>query len=112
MGTEERTSPDDHLEQVCGMDTGHAATSGAVEKWLQDIRARIPAGAVLSATVRSKPRRGFFATFRLLNEGEVISSEARADTVEEAVRKAGMGLCQHLPAKDFDDEEDEFFLAG
>lgn len=110
MVREEKIHSDDHIVTFRGLDTqAHVTSSGVVEKWLQSIRARIPAGTVLSATVRSKPRSGFFASFRLTSEGEVISSEARADTVEEAVEKAGSGLCQHLP---FIAGEDEFHLAG
>lgn len=109
MVGEERAYSDDHIVSFRGHEE-EAASSGVVEKWLQSIRARIPAGAVLSATVRSKPRSGFFASFRLTREGEVISSEARADTVEEAVEKAGLGLCQHLPFTE--PEEEDLHLAG
>jgi hypothetical protein len=94
---EERIRSDDHIVSFRGLEEGHVDAGCVVERWLRDIRARIPAGAVLSATVRFKPRAGFFASFRLTNEGEAVSSEARADTVEEAVEKAGRGLCQHLP---------------
>lgn len=111
MVGEERIQSDDHIVSFRGVDADSAATSsGAVEKWLQSIRARIPAGAVLSATVRYKPHSGFFASFRLTKEGEVISSEARAETVEAAVEKAGLGLCQHLPFAD--PEEEDLYLAG
>lgn len=110
MVREERIQSDDHIVSFRGLDDEAAASSGAVEKWLQNIRARIPAGAVLSATVRYKPRSGYFASFRLTNEGEVISSEARAESVEEAVEKAGLGLCQHLPFAGT--EEEGFYLAG
>jgi hypothetical protein len=110
MVREERINSDDHIVTFRGVEAEAAASSGVVEKWLQSIRARIPAGAVLSATVRSKPRSGFFASFRLTNEGEVISSEARAESVEEAVEKAGLGLCQHLPFEN--PEEEDLYLAG
>jgi hypothetical protein len=74
-----------------------ADNSGLVERWLKKIRARIPAGAQLSATVRMKPGERYFASFRLLADGEVISSEARGDSPEEAVDEAGKGFCEHLP---------------
>lgn len=110
MVREERTYSDDHLVSFRGVEEEAAGSSGVVEKWLQSIRSRIPAGSILSATVRSKPRSGFFASFRLTNEGEAISSEARAETLEEAVEKAGLGLCQHLPFEE--PAEDDIYLAG
>ncbi|RZA07464.1 MAG: hypothetical protein EOP11_07625 [Proteobacteria bacterium] len=69
-----------------------------VERWLEEIRARIPEGASVTATLQNKPQRGFLASFRLCTEDEVLSSEARADTPDQAVAQAGEGLCQHLPS--------------
>jgi hypothetical protein len=71
--------------------------SGLVERWLKKIRSRVPAGAMLSATVQMKSDRRYFASFRLLADGEVISSEARGNSPEEAVDEAGRGFCEHLP---------------
>lgn len=109
MVREERIDSDDHLVTFRGIEGEAAGSAGVVEKWLQNIRSRIPVEAVLSATVRFKPRGGFFASFRLTSDGEAISSEARADTMEEAVEKAGLGLCQHLP---FLNSEEDLYLAG
>ena len=92
MVRKERAEPHDYIVPFSEADR---RSSAIVERWLHDIRSRIPEGAVLSATVRAKG--GFSAAFRLANEGEVISSEARGETVDEAVAKAGEGLCQHLP---------------
>ena len=72
------------------------AESGVVEAWLQKIRRRMPEGSLLSATIHLRPDSGYIASFRLVREGEVLSSEARAGSADEAVRQAGEGLCQHL----------------
>lgn len=107
MVREERAHQDDHLILHGDED---AKGAGLVEKWLQDLRGRIPEGAVLSATVRMRPHQGYFASFRLLSEGETISSEARAESAEAAVEEAGRGLSQHLPFSA--DSEPEVPLAG
>jgi hypothetical protein len=71
---------------------------GIVERWLAEIRKRMPEGSFVTATVQMKPHRGFLASFRLRTDEETLSSEARADNPDEAVAQAGRGLCQHLPA--------------
>lgn len=105
MGGNERIHQDDYI----AYQAGRSGCSEVVERWLQNIRSLLPPGADLSATVRSRPQIGFFASFRLSSEGEVTSSEARADTLEEAVEKAGRGLCRHLP---FADQDEDLSLAG
>jgi len=57
----------------------------------------MPSGATVSATVQSKNPGSYLASFKLFSEGELLSCEARAENPEEAVAKAGEGLCQHLP---------------
>lgn len=105
MVGEERIHTDDYLISVAGTEIDHQASSSLVEKWMQKIRARISETCVLSATVRMKPESGYFASFRLLDEGEAISSEAKADNLDEAVEKAAHGLCQHLPIPDSRDPD-------
>ena len=56
----------------------------------------MPEGAFVTATVQMKPSRGFLASFRLKTDEETLSSEARADSADEAVTRAGQGLCEHL----------------
>jgi hypothetical protein len=73
-----------------------------VHQWLRLIRRRIPVGATVSATVQSRPLGGYLASFKLFSEEELLSSEARAENPEEAVAKAGEGLCQHLPLTESD----------
>ena len=98
MARPQRAYPHDHLRKLGGGKLpSKKAEGGLVERWLKKIRARIPAGAMLSATVQVKPDHRYFASFRLLADGEVISSEARGDSPEEAVEEAGRGFCEHLP---------------
>lgn len=92
-------------------------TQGIVERWLDEIRKRMPEGSFVTATVQMKPHRGFLASFRLRTDEETLSSEARADNPDEAVARAGRGLCEHLPALDgltgFESAaEEEFPRAG
>jgi hypothetical protein len=88
-------------------------TQGVVERWLAEIRKRMPEGSFVTATVQMKPHRGFLASFRLRTDEETLSSEARADRPDEAVARAGQGLCEHLPALSgltgFDAAADEEF---
>jgi len=74
-----------------------ADAHGLVEYWMDVIRKRMPSGSRLSATVQLKPKLGYLASFKLSLEGETLSSEARDENADEAVKKAGLGLCQHLP---------------
>ena len=74
-----------------------APKSGAVEGWLAEIRRRVPEGSFVTATVQMKPAQGFLASFRLKTDEEMLSSEARAESADEAVARAGRGLCDHLP---------------
>lgn len=80
--------------------TQSAQTQGLVERWLAEIRRRMPAGSFLTATVQMKPKKGFLASFRVRTEEETLSSEARAESADEAVAQAGRGLCEHLPPAD------------
>ncbi len=80
-------------------------TSGLVERWLKEIRKRMPRGSSISATVQLKPKYGFSAAFRLFSEGEVLSSEARGKNAAEAVTEAGRALCEHLPLEKNQSEE-------
>ena len=87
--------------------THSAQTQGLVERWLAEIRRRMPAGSFLTATVQMKPKKGFLASFRVRTEDETLSSEARAESADEAVIQAGKGLCEHLPPAETEAEAGE-----
>jgi hypothetical protein len=74
------------------------ATQTLVEKWISEIRARMPAGSEVTATLQAKAKLGFSACFRLRTEDEILTSEARSEDPDEAVAQAGKGLCEHLPS--------------
>lgn len=90
MVREECASQNDRL-------TPHPTAGAAlVDEWLKEIRRRVPGNASVTATIQWKAG-AFLASFRILQEdGELLSSEARSERVEEAVRSAGEGLCQHF----------------
>ena len=73
---------------------------GLVEQWISEIRRRTPTGSSVTATVQAKSERGFLASFRVRMDEEILSSEARAASADEAVAQAGQGLCDHLPHTD------------
>lgn len=108
MVRKERPVQDDNLAiELHGRKSPRPDDHRIVDYWMEIIRKRMPEGAMLSATVQLKPADGYLASFRLLAEGESLSSEARAETVDEAVEKAGFGLCQHLPSSgEFDGVRD------
>lgn len=95
MVRKKRTYSDDSVGPP--VPCGSANAQGLVEQWMNVIRKRMPLGSHLSATVQLKPQIGYLASFKLFSDGEILSSEARDKSADEAVNKAGIGLCQHLP---------------
>lgn len=73
-----------------------------LRRWYDLIKARLPEGASLVASVQKAARRGVLVSFRAKTENETFVAEARANEPERAVEEAGSCLYRRIEA-DFPD---------
>lgn len=75
---------------------------GLLRRWYDLIKARLPEGSSLVASVQREARRGVLVSFRAKIENETFVAEARASEAEKAVEEAGSCLYRRIEA-DFPD---------